>query len=71
MQMCILRERILAMFKIRQRSREEVSELFENAAIRFFQDPKVQEILRSEPKTSKMLDEALKRQQLRENNQPT
>ena len=59
------------MFKIRQRSREEVSELLEEAAIRFFQDPKVQEILRSEPKTSKMLDEALERQQLRENNQPT
>ena len=59
------------MFKIRQRSREEVSELFERAAIRFFQDPKVQEILRSEPETSKMLDEALERQQLRENNQPT
>ena len=59
------------MFKIRQSSREEVSELLEEAAIRFFQDPKVQEILRSEPKTSKMLDEALKRQQLRENIQPT
>lgn len=59
------------MFKIRQHSREEVSDLLEEAAIRFFQDPKVQEILRSEPETSKMLDEALKRQQLRENNQPT
>ncbi|MDE0156273.1 MAG: hypothetical protein OXI88_23080 [Gammaproteobacteria bacterium] len=58
------------MFKIKQRSREEVSELLEEAAIRFFQDPKVQEILRSEPETSKMLDEALKRQQLTENNQP-
>ena len=59
------------MFKIRQRSREEVSEFLENVGRRFFQDPKVQEILRSEPETSKMLDEALKRQQLRENNQPT
>ena len=59
------------MFKIRQRSREEVSEFLEDVAIRFFQDPNVQEILRSEPETSKMLDEALKRQQLRENNQPT
>ena len=59
------------MFKIRQRSREEVSELLEDVGRRFFQDPKVQEILRSEPETSKMLDEALKRQQLRENNQPT
>ncbi len=51
------------MFKIRQHSREEVSEFLEDAAIRFFQDPNVQEILRSEPETSKMLDEALKRQQ--------
>ena len=59
------------MFKIRQRSREEVSEFLEDVGRRFFQDPKVQEILRSEPETSKMLDEALKRQQLRENNQPT
>ena len=59
------------MFKIRQRSREEVSEFLENVGRRFFQDPKVQEILRSEPETSRMLDEALKRQQLRENNQPT
>ena len=58
------------MFKIRQRSREEVSEFLEDVGRRFFQDPKVQEILRSEPETSKMLDEALKRQQLRENNQP-
>ena len=61
----------MTMFKIRQRSREEVSDLLEDAARRFFQDPKVQEILRSEPETSKMLDEALERQQLRENNQPT
>ncbi len=59
------------MFKIRQRSREEVSELLEDAARRFFQDPKAQEILRAEPETSKMLDEALERQQLRENSQPT
>ena len=59
------------MFKFRPRSGEEVSEYFEAAARRFFQDPKVQEILRSEPETSKMLDEALERQQLRENNQPT
>ncbi|MCY4360562.1 MAG: hypothetical protein OXE42_00040 [Gammaproteobacteria bacterium] len=59
------------MFKIRQRSREEVSELLEDAARRFFQDPKVQEILRAEPETSKMLDEALERQQFREINQPT
>lgn len=58
------------MFKIRQRSREEVSEFLEDVGRRFFQDPKVQEILRSEPETSKMLDEALKRQQLTENNQP-
>ncbi|MDE0157406.1 MAG: hypothetical protein OXS28_17610 [Gammaproteobacteria bacterium] len=58
------------MFKIRQRSREEVSEFLEDVGRRFFQDPKVQEILRSEPETSKMLDEALRRQQLRENNQP-
>ena len=58
------------MFKIRQSSREEVSEFLEDVGRRFFQDPKVQEILRSEPETSKMLDEALKRQQLRENNQP-
>ena len=61
----------MTMFKIRQRSREEVSEFLEDVGRRFFQDPKVQEILRSEPETSKMLDEALKRQQLRENNQPT
>ena len=59
------------MFKIRQRSRDEVSEFLEDAGRRFFQDPNVQEILRSEPETSKMLDEALKRQQLRENNQLT
>ena len=59
------------MFKIRQRSREEVSEFFENVGRRFFQDPKVQEILRTEPETSRMLDEVLKPQQLRENNQPT
>lgn len=59
------------MFKIRQRSREEVSEFLDEAARRFFQDPKVQEILRSEPETSRMLDEVLKQQQLGENNQPT
>ena len=57
------------MFKIRQLFRDEIFELLEDAARGFFQDPKVQEILRSEPETSKMLDEALKRQQLRENNQ--
>ncbi len=59
------------MFKIRQRSREEVSEFLDEVGRRFFQDPKVQEILRSEPETSRMLDEVLKRQQLRENNQFT
>ncbi len=59
------------MFKIRQRSREEVSEFLDEAGRRFFEDPKVQEILRSEPETSKMLDEILKQQQPRENNQPT
>ena len=59
------------MFKIRQRSREEVSEYFEDVGRRYFQDPDVQEILRSEPETTKILEEALKRQQLRENNQPT
>lgn len=59
------------MFKIRQRSREEVSEFLDEVGRRFFQDPKVQEILRSEPETSRMLDEVLKRQQLGENNQPT
>ena len=59
------------MFKIRQRSREEVSEYLEDVGRRYFQDPDVQEILRSEPETTKILEEALKRQQLRENNQPT
>ena len=59
------------MFKIRQRSREEVSEFLDEVARRFFEDPKVQEILRAEPETSRMLDEVLKPQQLRENNQPT
>ena len=59
------------MFKTRQRSREEVSEFLEEVGRRFFQDPDVQEILRSEPETSKILEEALERQQLRENNQPT
>ncbi len=59
------------MFKIRQRSREEVSEFLDEVGRRFFQDPKVQEILRSEPETSRMLDEVLKRQQLGESNQPT
>ena len=59
------------MFNTRQRSREEVSEFLEDVGRRFFQDPDVQEILRSEPETSKILEEALKRQQLRENNQPT
>lgn len=59
------------MFKIRQRSREEVSEFLDEVGRRFFEDPKVQEILRSEPETSRMLDEVLKRQQLGENNQPT
>ena len=59
------------MFKIRQRSREEVSEFLDEVGRRFFEDPKVQEILRSEPETSRMLDEVLKQQQLRENNQPT
>ena len=59
------------MFKIRQRSREEVSEFLDEVGRRFFEDPKVQEILRSEPETSRMLDEVLKRQQLGESNQPT
>ena len=59
------------MFKIKQRSREEVSEFLDEVGRRFFEDPKVQEILRSEPETSRMLDEVLKQQQLRENNQPT
>ena len=59
------------MFKIKQCSREEISEYLDEAGRRFFQDPKVQEILRSEPETSKMLDEVLKEQQLGENNQPT
>ena len=59
------------MFKIKQCSREEISEYLDEVGRRFFQDPKVQEILRSEPETSKMLDEVLKEQQLGKNNQPT
>ena len=59
------------MFKIRQRSREEVSEFLDEVGRRFFEDPKVQEILRAEPETSRMLDEVLNPQQLRENNQPS
>ena len=58
------RNTMLEIFKFWRKS-ETVDDVLERTAIDFFNNPEVQEILKSQPNTNEILNQALKRQEER------